>query len=439
MIYKKLAFIVILTIVFAGCGQVKEIFKKESPHEKYLKMLEQSGLVKTELGRAWKDSSESSLSFPVQINLPFKEEIYFFNNRVEANAYRFTAKKGEMISIGVRNSSSNDKLIFIDLFKIEQDDERDYKRIASSDSTGILQEEIDDNGSYLLRVQPELLTGGRVTLTILTAPSLAFPIPGKDSRAIGSIWGDPRDKGARRHEGVDIFARKGTPVTSASDGIVTRVNETKIGGKVVWVNDISKGQNLYYAHLDSQLVSPGKIVKAGDTLGLVGNTGNARFTPSHLHFGIYVSFQGAVDPYPYINNVRPEPKEISLSSDLLGKLARIKSKKTVVKSSLMKNSETILSIDENSPVEIIGVSEGSYFVRTPLGVKGFVKGTAIEDMEKPLRTVQLQKSITLYDSPQLSSSVIASLNPDNTVEVYGKLGNFQYVRNHNYYGWTKEL
>jgi len=59
---------------------------------------------------------------------------------------------------------------------------------------------------------------------------------------------------------------------------------------------------LYYAHLDKQLVSEGQYVKKGDTLGLVGNTGNARYTPAHLHFGIY-TYSGPMDPFPFVNQL----------------------------------------------------------------------------------------------------------------------------------------
>ena len=63
---------------------------------------------------------------------------------------------------------------------------------------------------------------------------------------------------------------------------------------------IDKNFSVYYAHLDEQLVSQGQRVKKGDTLGLVGNTGNAKHTPPHLHFGIY-TYNGAIDPLPFIN------------------------------------------------------------------------------------------------------------------------------------------
>jgi peptidoglycan LD-endopeptidase LytH len=141
---------------------------------------------------------------------------------------------------------------------------------------------ISKTGMYFLRIQPELLGGGKFYLNISNSPSLAFPVEGKDSRAIRSFWGDRRDGGSREHKGVDIFADRGTPVLAAEDGVITRTGTNNLGGKVVWLSTLTK--SLYYAHLDSQAVNPAQVVKKGDTLGFVGNTGNARFTPP-----IYIS------------------------------------------------------------------------------------------------------------------------------------------------------
>src|SRR5690606_27514041 len=95
------------------------------------------------------------------------------------------------------------------------------------------------------------------------------------------------------------FSSFRTPVIAIAPGI-TRVNENNLGGKVVWLRPEGKDFTLYYAHLDEQIATDGQFVRQGDTLGLMGNTGNARTTPPHLHFGIYTG-NGAVDPLPFIN------------------------------------------------------------------------------------------------------------------------------------------
>lgn len=129
------------------------------------------------------------------------------------------------------------------------------------------------------------------------AKELVFPISGKSN--IGSYWGDSRDGGARRHEGIDIFAAKGTAVVAVADGYVVEVTEDGIGGKSVTIQSDDYSWRSYYAHLDVQKVTAGQIVKKGQLIGTVGNTGNARTTPAHLHFGIYDG-NSALDPLPYV-------------------------------------------------------------------------------------------------------------------------------------------
>lgn len=130
---------------------------------------------------------------------------------------------------------------------------------------------------------------------------MVVPVDGLEPRQLVSTWHAPRS-GGRRHEGADLFAKKGTPVKSAVNGQVWRIGHDRLGGQVVWV--LGEGRTLYYyAHLDSFAddLQVGDHVKRGDVLGTVGNTGNARTTPPHLHFGMYrVGWKGlrAVDPVP---------------------------------------------------------------------------------------------------------------------------------------------
>ena len=129
------------------------------------------------------------------------------------------------------------------------------------------------------------------------AKELVFPISGKSN--IGSYWGDTRDGGARKHEGIDIFAAKGTAVVAVADGYVLEITEDGIGGKSVTIQSDHYTWRSYYAHLDEQKVTTGQLVKKGQLIGTVGNTGNAKTTSPHLHFGIYDG-NAAMDPLPYV-------------------------------------------------------------------------------------------------------------------------------------------
>ncbi|MEI2416243.1 M23 family metallopeptidase [Orrella sp. JC864] len=138
-------------------------------------------------------------------------------------------------------------------------------------------------------------------LALKPAPeTLPVPVQGVPPAALADTWGAPRGNG-RRHEGIDIFAPRGRPVLSATEGIVTRKGSSPLGGNIVWV--MGPGRQMhYYAHLDRHgSVEPGDRVQAGTPLGTVGNTGNARGTPPHLHYGIYQA-GGAINPYPLLRN-----------------------------------------------------------------------------------------------------------------------------------------
>jgi murein DD-endopeptidase MepM/ murein hydrolase activator NlpD len=142
-------------------------------------------------------------------------------------------------------------------------------------------------------------------LAAMPAPQwLAMPVEGVRPAMLRDSWHAPRDGGARRHEGLDIFAPRGRAVRSATEGIALRVGTNPLGGKVVWVMGPG-GQRHYYAHLDRYAgVRPGQRVEAGTVLGYVGTTGNARGTPPHLHYGIYTA-RGPVSPYPLLTRTAP--------------------------------------------------------------------------------------------------------------------------------------
>ncbi|MBI0446622.1 M23 family metallopeptidase [Deinococcus sp. DB0503] len=129
-----------------------------------------------------------------------------------------------------------------------------------------------------------------------TARSLPNPLPGQ---RFTDTWGGARG-GGRRHEGVDIFAPRGTPIRATTRGFVLNVGENRLGGRTVMVLGPG-GQRHYYAHLERyrEDLKEGQWVEAGDVVGYVGDSGNARGTPTHLHYGIYTA-RGAINPYPLL-------------------------------------------------------------------------------------------------------------------------------------------
>ena len=151
--------------------------------------------------------------------------------------------------------------------------------------------------SFSFAKPPKTTTRVKKSVTSVSK-SLAFPVAGTKSK-IKDLWGASRAGGIRRHKGIDIHARKGTPVVAVCDGVIVERANTAIGGKTLWLKSSEHGWKAYYAHLDKQLVKEGQRVRKGQVIGTLGNSGNARSTPPHLHYGI-AGGKGWVNPMPYV-------------------------------------------------------------------------------------------------------------------------------------------
>ena len=97
----------------------------------------------------------------------------------------------------------------------------------------------------------------------------------------------------RVHDGIDIAAEAGTPVTAAADGTVYTVYEDDTMGTTV----VIRHDNGYYtlcAHMDSRAVSSGQYVSQGQTIGYVGTTGVSN--GYHIHYEVWDSNMNTMDP-----------------------------------------------------------------------------------------------------------------------------------------------
>ena len=149
----------------------------------------------------------------------------------------------------------------------------------------------------------KLLLYARVVRLYAAEPpaKIFLPVPGVTKKQIANTWQAPRGSN-RRHEGQDIFAKRGTPIYSATRGYVYKIGENNLGGQTVSVIGAG-GRVYYYAHLDSYAegLAEGDFVTPQTKLGSVGTTGNAQGTPPHLHFGVY-TISGAINPLPLLTD-----------------------------------------------------------------------------------------------------------------------------------------
>ena len=147
----------------------------------------------------------------------------------------------------------------------------------------------------------------------LTGPSaakakylLAFPVAGKHTYF--NDFGAPRSQGS--HQGHDIMAARNVPIRAVAPGTIKRMTrvETGLGGIWIWLLD-TRGNEYYYAHMNSIApgLEPGSRVETGQVIGAVGNSGDARYGATHLHFEIHPGGGGAINPNSDLLAVDPEP------------------------------------------------------------------------------------------------------------------------------------
>lgn len=152
-----------------------------------------------------------------------------------------------------------------------------------------------------------------------------FPLPGDYFDSYEDTWGAARPQGG--HEGADLMSPTGTPEFAITDGtlvLVKGANENgwnRLGGYTVMLEaaydagPIKKGDLFYYAHMDEEsALRVGTKVRAGQQIGVVGDTGEGREAtrgkfPPHLHLGWYDAGSadsrtnlesGAMNPYPLL-------------------------------------------------------------------------------------------------------------------------------------------
>lgn len=102
------------------------------------------------------------------------------------------------------------------------------------------------------------------------------------------------------HKGIDIFAKKGTPVLASTSGWVIFKGQLALGGNTIAVIG-PKWRLHYYAHLDQQDISLFDWVSKTEKIGAVGDSGNAKGKPPHLHYSIFSIF-------PSITEITLEPQ-----------------------------------------------------------------------------------------------------------------------------------
>lgn len=414
-----------LSALVAGCsanGVLTRLTVTPSPHERYAAGLRSANLDQTALGRDWLRAGEAALASAVTVPLPFREAGYF-PAEAAAVAYQFEVERGRRLSVDVSFDSLDGGQLFVDLFEHREGEAP--RRVESLTEGATLTYEVPRDGRYLLRLQPELMRSGRFTMVERTLASLRFPVSGLTAAAVQSEFGAARDAGRREHEGIDIFAARGTPVVAVVDG-QAGTGTNGLGGNVVWLREGRTGRRFYYAHLDKWARDGATAVRAGDVLGYVGNTGNARTTSPHLHFGIYE--RGAIDPLPFLRMDDAVPPAVRDSLDRLGEWVRVSSARTPLREGAARTSAVRAQLERTAVMRVMGISAAGLRVVVPDGSTGYVAAGATVATRTVLRQHRLGAGATLHDRPLAQAPVIEVVEAPVDVGVLGTFNGFLLVR-----------
>jgi peptidoglycan LD-endopeptidase LytH len=356
-----------LTLVFTACNTPRQgVFsrstEKEKPEEVSFKSKAKRKV----------PADDKALNQPLRVTLPYSETSYIENENVPANGYMFNAKRGQQLRITVQNENPHKDILYTQLW--EKNNYGDPVLIGSTNAgRDTIAFDFDKDGSYILRIEAEEPQRQAYTVSVSTAPSFTFPIDKAHKPRMSSFWGASRDNGKRSHEGIDIMAKKHTPLVAVANGYITAVKNGGLGGKTVSLRPDNRDYSVYYAHLDQQYVKVGQYVQAGEVIGTVGNTGNAAKTAPHLHFGIYAS-TGAVDPFLFINPEIKSPKEVKADTINFRLNAKLKPGTAMYTSPSLSSKKTIVNITD---LTILAATDNFYRVRLANGNEGYLPSSAV--------------------------------------------------------------
>lgn len=456
---KAAAGTLMLALVVASCARedVAERFQPVDSHQRYTEALQSLGIGDSAVASQWVESAEEALQEPTPVLPPVTETVYFDPREGEAAAFEFPVPRGQEVEITI---DTDVQQYFADIYRIANEMQGNRLEspvhVASSSGEGRIVFVPRRSGRYLLRVQPEILRGGRFDIQIDSNATLSWPVPGTDRSHVISVFGDPR-AGGRTHHGIDIYNSHGAPVVAVSDSRVRSVGERDRGGNVVTLVDERVGINIYYAHLSRQTTTRDLRVQAGEQIGLIGNTGNAQGTTPHLHIGIYDGGWGRpADPWYFFVDGGAEPPAPTAEGEMLGQWVR-----TVPDGAgallhppaewggipspaaadgrgnrIAAEAEPQTSLEAGEEVSLAGLTpaqqtgaRGSYLrLRVVGGRVLYAAQNSVEPIDEPVATVGASSPRYLRAAPGPAAEVVGRTDPDTELSVLGYSGDYAMVR-----------
>jgi peptidoglycan LD-endopeptidase LytH len=170
------------------------------------------------------------------------------------------------------------------------------------------------------------------------------------------------------------------------------------------------------------------VVRVGDTLGLIGNTGNARTTAPHLHFGIYRRGEGAVDPYPFVYEIRDTIPTLTADTSALGSWVRVRTPTAVLRAQPLDTATVVATLERWTPARLLGATGSWQRIELSDGLAGFVPAGRTEPAATPLRRERADSALALGDGPDAAAVIIDTVPPGEAVDILGQGSGYAYAR-----------
>lgn len=405
-----------------ACSASPEPATSSSPRADYLRGLEEVGLGRRALTDHWSAAARLAVASATPVGDAYRETGYFEAAEPRAVAFAVALRAGEELDVSLATTPA-DLPLFVELARVAADGA--WRVVAAAADGRTLRHATRRAETLVLLIQPELLAGGRYTLDITFAGALAFPVEGGAGRGIVSPFGSPREGGARRHEGIDIAAPRGTRALAAADAVVTEAGENARGGRVVFLTT-EDGLRLYYAHLDRRLVRTGQRVARGEPVGLVGDSGNARGTTPHLHFEVSA---GGVphDPAAWIRRPRPPPAVVA-PLEPLGRWRRTVAPGAALSMPAAPARAIDVALPSHHALRLEAATGAGYRATLADGRSGYVDAARLAEVDRPVEELPLIDAVELRAGPAPGAPPLGRLERGAVAAVLALAGETLLVR-----------
>ena len=238
---------------------------------------------KLELVNRTQSTNEDELIKSLKENAEITYKYYAVTFNGETKSYVNTLEEAEQLVAEIKEEHSGNLDLDIGINEYYTVNVDDAKKIDESTNITLAKQKLESSVDEYIDRESKTVNGIYLAVT---------PINGVITSRFAAI----ENVRSGAHTGLDIGAASGTPIHAAADGVITYASPMGTYGNLVKISH-GNGVETYYAHCSKILVSVGQTVSAGDTIALVGSTGNS--TGPHLHLEVRINGT-PVNPQRYL-------------------------------------------------------------------------------------------------------------------------------------------